>query len=390
MASYDPAGNMTGDGTHTYQWDAEDRMVSVDSGSTATLKYNSLGQRVERFLPNGSWTFDYLFGLSDEELGLYSAGTTAWFDQNVPMGGRVLVMYGSPSRFLHANKLGTTTVTTDQTGAELQDELFYPWGQDWTRAGQPYVMHFAGMQGFENPGLVYPTDFRRYNPALGRWMTPDPMGGDATNPQSLNRYAYVLNNPVSNIDPTGLSCVHTDDGVTVDNLDGKGCSEMNNTPDQVDVSDKAPASLDTSSLTHLGSLSSIGDTSPGAGPGPGRVSIGPAPPSKPKLPADTRQSCGSVYLNALAESNTYDHAETTKQLAEAGAGAAAAESLKWQMERLLVVPFRSPYVRLFENASRVLAEASEVIPLALATYAFGRADFAVAKARINGTCRAGF
>src|SRR5690348_5459713 len=260
MASYDPAGNMTGDGTHTYQWDAEDRMVSVDGGSTATLKYNSLGQRVERFLPNGSWTFDYLFGLSDEELGLYSAGTTAWFDQNVPMGRRVLVMYGSPSRFLHANKLGTTTVTTDQTGAELQDELFYPWGQDWTRAGQPYVMHFAGMQGFENPGLVYPTDFRRYNPALGRWMTPDPMGGDATNPQSLNRYAYVLNNPVSNIDPTGLSCVHTDDGVTVDNLDGKGCSEMNNTPDQVDVSDKAPASLDTSSLTHLGSLSSIGDT----------------------------------------------------------------------------------------------------------------------------------
>src|SRR5690348_272229 len=206
-ASYDLAGNMTGDGTHTYQWDAEDRMVSIDSGSTATLKYNSLGQRVERFLPTGSWTFDYLFGLNGEELGLYSAGTAAWFDQHVSMGGRVLVMYGSPLRMLHVNNLGTTTVTTDQTGAELQDELFYPWGQDWTRAGQPYVMHFAGMQGFEDPGLVYPTDFRRYNPALGRWMTPDPAGmaaSDPSNPQSWNRYAYVMNNPVSYVDPSGL------------------------------------------------------------------------------------------------------------------------------------------------------------------------------------------
>ena len=179
-------------------------MTSVDSGSTATQKYNALGQRVERFLTNGSWTFDYLFSAAGEELGLYSAGTSAWFDQNVPMAGRVLVMYGSPSRFLHTNNLGTTTVTTDQTGAELQDELFYPWGQDWTRAGLPYVMHFAGMQAFENPGLVYPTDFRRYNPALGRWMSPDPLGGDVTNPQSLNRYAYVTNNPTTLTDPLGL------------------------------------------------------------------------------------------------------------------------------------------------------------------------------------------
>lgn len=221
-ASHDPAGNMTGDGTHTYQWDAENRMVSVDSGSTATQNYNALGQRVERFLPNGSWTFDYLFGLGGEELGLYSAGTAAWFDQNVPMAGRVLVMYGSPSRFLHANKLGTTTVTTDQTGSELQDELFYPWGQNWTRAGQPYVMHFAGMQNFENPGLVYPTDFRKYNPALGRWMSPDPLAGDVSNPQSLNRYAYVLNNPVSNTDPSGLSGCNADDANSVDTTSGPG------------------------------------------------------------------------------------------------------------------------------------------------------------------------
>ncbi|HXH48683.1 MAG TPA: RHS repeat-associated core domain-containing protein [Terriglobia bacterium] len=206
-AGYDAAGNMTSDGTHTYQWDAEDRMVSVDGGSTATQKYNSLGQRVERFLTNGSWTFDYLFGVNGEELGLYSAGTAAWFDQNVPMGRRVLVMYGSPLRIVHANNLGTTTVVNDQTGTELQDQLFYPWGQSWTRTGLGYDMRFAGMHQFESPELLYPTDFRKYNPALGRWMTPDPAdmaAADPSNPQSWNRYAYVLNNPVTLTDPLGL------------------------------------------------------------------------------------------------------------------------------------------------------------------------------------------
>jgi hypothetical protein len=46
--------------------------------------------------------------------------------------------------------------------------------------------------------------------AMGRWMSPDPYDGsyDAGNPQSLNRYSYALNNPLSLIDPSGLDCVY--------------------------------------------------------------------------------------------------------------------------------------------------------------------------------------
>jgi RHS repeat-associated protein len=52
--------------------------------------------------------------------------------------------------------------------------------------------------GLDNFGARY------YGSNMGRMMSPDPMGGDMTNPQSLNRYAYVLNNPLRFTDPTGL------------------------------------------------------------------------------------------------------------------------------------------------------------------------------------------
>jgi RHS repeat-associated protein len=48
------------------------------------------------------------------------------------------------------------------------------------------------------------TLFRLQSPGLGRWLSPDPLGGDNTNPQSLNRYAYVLNNPTTFVDSLGL------------------------------------------------------------------------------------------------------------------------------------------------------------------------------------------
>jgi RHS repeat-associated protein len=60
---------------------------------------------------------------------------------------------------------------------------------------------------------MFDTPNREYHPTQGRWITPDPAGlsaADPTNPQSWNRYAYVLNNPLSYKDPTGLWCVWED------------------------------------------------------------------------------------------------------------------------------------------------------------------------------------
>jgi RHS repeat-associated protein len=62
---------------------------------------------------------------------------------------------------------------------------------------------FAQLPDYDPETDQYNTLYRHYTPN-GRWMRPDPLAGDVTNPQSLNRYAYVTNNPTSLTDSTGL------------------------------------------------------------------------------------------------------------------------------------------------------------------------------------------
>jgi len=77
---------------------------------------------------------------------------------------------------------------------------------------------------------------RYYASSMGRFLSPDPAVlayADPTNPQSLNLYSYVLNNPLTFIDPTGMECVW-DDG-SYDSADdpqtgnAQGCSGQGGT-----------------------------------------------------------------------------------------------------------------------------------------------------------------
>src|SRR2546429_1194393 len=205
--TYDVGGNLTADGTgtgsHTYQWDAENRLKSIDNGPTATYTYNALGQRVEKIV--GSTYTEYAYQAWGEELG--ENNRTNWTVRVIPFGGQHLAHYqGTPEAtyFMHSTKLGSTSQATDSTGAVAQDQIFYPWGQDWQMAGTVQEKRFARLGHRDTTETsLDPTHFRIFSSTQGRWLSPDPVAGRACDPQSLNRYNYVRNNPPNFTDPMG-------------------------------------------------------------------------------------------------------------------------------------------------------------------------------------------
>jgi RHS repeat-associated protein len=98
-------------------------------------------------------------------------------------------------------------VMTDSQGVVVQESDYYPFGGERVvTGGLSEKFKFAGMERDSESGLDH-TLFRQYAWNLGRWLSPDPDLGSVLNPQSLNRYAYVINNPPNLTDPLGLYCV---------------------------------------------------------------------------------------------------------------------------------------------------------------------------------------
>ncbi len=202
------------------------------------------GQRVERISTGAGRTED-LFDPSGQLLGHLNGANGVWWEEYVHFDGRLLWYYTQAtnvSRYFHVNALGSLGLATNQTGAPVEEMLYYPFGVRWQNTtGFGWDEKFAQFPQRDDDIQKYEASFREYDPGLGRWMSPDRLAGNIMNPQSLDRYTYVLNNPVSNIDPMGLSCIHTDDGTTADNGDGKGCSEMDDNPLQENVKGTAPS-----------------------------------------------------------------------------------------------------------------------------------------------------
>jgi RHS repeat-associated protein len=201
--TYDAAGNLTKDSSnptaHTYQWDGEGRVSSVDSGSTWSFTYNALGHRARWAFTGGA--AQHLFDPTGTWLGIYGSYTL------VPFGGRNLVVYeSSQTLFNHVNALGSTTMWTNQNGTEVEDILFYPWGDVWQTQGSGGY-NFAYLPYYDTATTTELTTARVTSPNFGRWFTPDPAGKEAVrldDPQTWNMYAYARNNPTTNVDPDGL------------------------------------------------------------------------------------------------------------------------------------------------------------------------------------------
>ena len=123
-----------------------------------------------------------------------------------PFGGRrVALREGTAVSYLFADHLGSTRVV--DTGADTPAQQYTPWGEivaSWANT-LPTEYTYTGQREASATGGLRLLDYgaRHYAPWLGRFLQPDPLVPEPGNPQSLNRYAYVLNNPLRYTDPSG-------------------------------------------------------------------------------------------------------------------------------------------------------------------------------------------
>ncbi len=109
--------------------------------------------------------------------------------------------------YYHQDHLGSSRVITDSYGNDVEYIHYYPYGETLDDTGDNpgnfSVKHKFTSQELDSETGLYYYGARCYDPVLGRFTTADTLVPDLTNPQALNRYSYVLNNPLKYTDPTG-------------------------------------------------------------------------------------------------------------------------------------------------------------------------------------------
>jgi len=229
--TYDNAGNLLNDGTNNYLYDAEDRLCAVQqvaaSGHMIGYVYAPDGTRLGKgnlssfycdLTKNGMLTANglaltnaYVVGPQGEQLEV-TDGNFNFLHFNVYWEGKPLGTFAGTTyaqsnwQFSLHDWLGTTRQVTNAAGTPSAAFFNGPFGDFQTESGSgsdPSGLHFTGQERDAESGLDY-FNARYYSSYLGRFMSPDPLGGHMENPQSLNKYAYALNNPLTNTDPTGL------------------------------------------------------------------------------------------------------------------------------------------------------------------------------------------
>jgi RHS repeat-associated protein len=195
--AYDAAGNQLTLGGMTGVYDGENRLRTTTTGDFS-YDFDAFGRRV-RTVAGGKTTcfvYDALGRLTAE----YQVGATA----------------GLQTRYLVQDQLGSTRLVTDGSGGVLRRSDYLPYGEEVPSGlgGRTLTGYgadggvrqaFTGQMRDVETGLDF-FGARFYSGALGRFTSPDPLlnSGRPWEPQSWNRYAYTLNNPLRFTDPTGM------------------------------------------------------------------------------------------------------------------------------------------------------------------------------------------
>jgi RHS repeat-associated protein len=158
---------------------------------------------------NGTAYTEIVYGPAGNKLALMNGQTaTKVF---APLSGGATAVYNSSGLqyYRHPDWLGSSRVASTPNRTVYYNGAYAPYGENYAETGT-MDRNFTGQNQDLTPGssgVLYDFQYREQHSTEGRWISPDPAGigaADPTSPQSWNRYAYVLGNPLTNTDSLGL------------------------------------------------------------------------------------------------------------------------------------------------------------------------------------------
>ncbi len=200
--TYDANGNLLSDGQRTFEWDALNQLIAVNSGThRSEFTYDGLQRRV-RIIEKESSTIQsdtHLIwcesAICEERAADGVTVTRRAFAQGDDIAG--------VAHFFATDHLGSVREVTDSSSTLLARYAFDPWGRRSLIAGtETTTVGFTGHR-WQVAGTLSLAQYRGYDPELAAWVSDDPasLGG------GFNLRRYAVNNPVRYRDGDGRNPV---------------------------------------------------------------------------------------------------------------------------------------------------------------------------------------
>jgi len=228
--AYDSNGNMTSRGTDALTWYSYNKPNRLNEGSNySQFYYDANRDRYKQVaytaaggtLPSGTETTIYVGGLYER---VTKPSGVIEHKHYIMAGGEAIAIRtlrsnsADDTRYLHKDHLGSVDTITNESGAVVQRLSYDAFGKrrnattwsgalgtgDWTSIAAITHRAFTFHEQLDNVDLIN-MNGRVYDPDIGRFISADPFIQAPLMSQSLNRYSYVMNNPLSMIDPSGYS-----------------------------------------------------------------------------------------------------------------------------------------------------------------------------------------
>ncbi len=210
-AVYDANGNMTNDGSNTLGYDAENNMVGA---ANWVYIVDSAGLRPRKCTPNCTNPTSntvYVF-LGSQVIAEYDNGATVGSPtrEYIYLGTKLLFKVESGTETYVLHDMFSPRVMSNSSCSIVSQTGHFPFGENWYETASN-KLKFTSYQRDSETSNDYAVA-RSYVNRFGRFSSPDRIPGSIGDPQSLNRYAYGLNDPINLSDPSGLSPCSGDDG----------------------------------------------------------------------------------------------------------------------------------------------------------------------------------